>query len=535
MTDSFSKEPSHQPIEMARNKKREADACLRAGKLAEAKSLYSEAAHLDPGDAQTWLMLGNVNTQSGEVNDAESAYRRALRLNPGLGEAHQYLGNLLGSLGHHREASDCYRKALRIKPHSVPAHINLGNVLVIQGKFNEARDAYRDALRFDPENRKAALGIAHAYERQGDPDQAFAQLQPFLSPGKVDADAAMIFAAVCRPLGRCTEAIAIMEGFLARENPPLTSAERSTLCFRLGSLYDANNDYDAAFLKFKQGNMIKAQDWGFDSQAHIRLIDALVNSFSSEFMTHAPRSTCDSQRPVFIVGMPRSGTSLVEQILASHPAVFGAGELHELTHITTELPALLGNQLPYPQCVTAMTVTHCDQLARRYLETLDGLSSKSLRVTDKMPDNFLRLGLIAMLFPHARIIHCLRDPLDTCLSCYFQNFGPGLSFTFDLASLAEYYRQYRRLMEHWRTVIDLPLLEVRYEDLVKDQERVSREMVSFCALEWDERCLRFHETDRVANTASYDQVRRPLYSRSIERWRHYARHLGPLENLAKYK
>ncbi|MEJ2553731.1 MAG: sulfotransferase [Gammaproteobacteria bacterium] len=180
----------------------------------------------------------------------------------------------------------------------------------------------------------------------------------------------------------------------------------------------------------------------------------------------------------------------------------------------------------------ARLAAHCNRLAQRYLDRLTALSTTATRVSDKMPDNFLRLGLIAMLFPEARIIHCVRDPLDTCLSCYFQNFGPALSFSYDLPALAVYYRQYRRLMDHWRRVLALPLMEIRYEELVAEQERSTRAMVDFCGLEWDDRGLRFHESARLATTASYPQVRQPLYSRSVGRWRHYARHLGPLEEVA---
>ena len=533
MTDFYPKAMPQQDLESAQSKKREALTRLRAGDPDAAKTLLVEACRLNPADAETWLMLGNINAQLTASAEAETAYLEALRLKPDFGEAHQYLANLLVPLGRLGEATESYRRALRIKPHSIPAHINLGNTLVLQGRFDEASDVYRAALQIDPACRKAALGLAHVYERQGDLRQAFVHVQPYLDPEKVDADAAMIFAAVCRPLQRCDEAIALMERLLLRENPPLDDKERSALHFRLGRLYDAQNLYDPAFLNFKLGNAIKAKMWHFDVQAHIRHIDTLIATFSPTFIAQAPRAVTRSERPVFIVGMPRSGTSLVEQILSNHPAVFGAGELEELSHIAAELPATLGGQSPYPKCLNSLTAAHCEQLARRYLDKLTALAPQASRITDKMPDNFLRLGLIALLFPGARIIHCLRDPIDTCLSCYFQNFGAGLSFAFDLAALAEYYRQYRRLMEHWRTVLDLPVMEVRYEDLVTDQERVTRELVGFCGLDWDERCLRFYESSRAVSTASYDQVRQPLYTRSVGRWRHYRSHLGPLADLAR--
>jgi tetratricopeptide (TPR) repeat protein len=209
--------------------------------------------------------------------------------------------------------------------------------------------------------------------------------------------------------------------------------------------------------------------------------------------------------------------------------VFGAGELDEMSLIEIDLSAILGGQLPFPRSVESLTADHCDRLAQRYLDYIDNIaSSDAQRVTDKMPTNFLRLGLITQLFPQARIIHCMRDPLDTCLSCYFQFFSESQSFTYDLANLGAYYRQYQRLMEHWRTVLSAPIMEVRYEDLVANQEGVSRALVDFCGLEWDDRCLRFHEMRRKVATASYDQVRQPMYNRSVGRWRHYESHLTAL-------
>ena len=205
-----------------------------------------------------------------------------------------------------------------------------------------------------------------------------------------------------------------------------------------------------------------------------------------------------------------------------------------ITRIVTDLPSTLGGQASYPTCLSALTQIQCDHLAQGYLEHLASLSPDAERVTDKMPNNFLHLGLINLLFPEARVIHCVREPRDTCLSCYFQNFGPGLSFSHDLASLGAYYRQYQRLMRHWASVLDIAMMEVGYEELVADQEGVSREMIEFCGLDWDERCLRFHDAKRVVVTASYDQVRQPLYQQSVERWRNYERHLSPLiEALAR--
>ena len=191
---------------------------------------------------------------------------------------------------------------------------------------------------------------------------------------------------------------------------------------------------------------------------------------------------------------------------------------------------MLGTQSPYPLCITGLTPDNCDLLSRRYLERLRQFSSDAKRITDKMPGNFLHLGLIALLFPKARVIHCIRNPLDTCLSCYFQNFAEGsaYSYSYDLNYVGSYYRQYQRLMSHWSSVLDIPMMNVHYEELVANQEEISKAMIEFCGLAWDEQILNFHQTKRVVSTASYDQVRRPLYQKSVERWKNYEHNLGRL-------
>ncbi len=498
-------------------------------RYAEAIAAYRQALWLKPDFAEAHNNLGLALTERYQYRKAEAAYREALQLRPDFADAFHNLANLLNKMGRYIDAILAYRESLRLKPDQVDVLNNLGTALIQIANLDEAMACHQRAAQIDPGNRRAAIGEANILEKQGRHEQAYARLRPFLDAEHVDAFTAAVFAAMCRPLGRCDEAIALLEQLLA-QTPPLSDDYRAVLHGELGNLYDKKGEYETAFANVARGNEIKARLWPFDIEAHHRRIEALIKTFTRDFLAAAPRATHGSERPVFIVGMPRSGTSLVEQILASHPDVFGAGELEELHRIVAELPAATGSKAAYPQAVQEMTVDQCDRLAARYLDHLSELAPPpaAARVTDKMPSNFLHLGLIAMLFPEARIIHCVRDPLDTCLSCFFQNFSPGLSYTFDLDHLGTFYRNYRRLMTHWQQVLDTPILEVRYEDLVNDQEAVSRGLVEHCGLAWDERCLRFHETSRAVATASYDQVRQPLYSRSVERWRHYERQLEPL-------
>lgn len=540
-----------------------ATALQKQGRLDEALIEHRATVRLVPTLAEAHFNLGNVLKELGQLPEAEAAYREALRLNPSLAEACDGLGSVLRLQKRFEESLNAHREAIRLKPDFAVGYFNMGAVLENMGWFPNALSAYAEAIRLkpdyinalivrailltyfgpreeaaecyrrvlslDPENVAAKIGEAALLEKLGKYEQAYERLRPFLDEERLVPFSATVFAAICRPLKRCDEAVKLLERVIERDGESLEEHTLASLHFELGRLYDANDDFDQAFRHYARGNEIYGKGALFDPQQKVHYTDALINTYDADFMAKAPRATSGSQRPVFIVGMPRSGTSLVEQILASHPAVFGGGELHRLDLLVYGLSAMVsGDKKGYPDCMAAIEQDEIERLARQYLEYLATLSEDAERVIDKMPANYVHLGLINLLFPEARVIHCVRDPLDTCLSCYFQNFEYRHPYSEDLTSLGLYYREYQRLMEHWKSVLDIAFMEVRYEDLVADQEKISRELVAFCGLEWDEQCLRFYDTKRVVGTASHDQVRRPIYNRSIGRWKNYESHLGPL-------
>ena len=303
--------------------------------------------------------------------------------------------------------------------------------------------------------------------------------------------------------------------------------------FALARHHADAGDHARAFQYFRIGNEMRAREAGrhgrtFDRAAVDGLAERSIALFTPEFFAERGETGAPSERPVFIVGMPRSGTTLVEQILASHHAVFGAGELDAIEAITYRLSSAGRADAAYPDTVAGLDAAACRRLGDAYLERLATLDANAARVTDKMPANFRHLGLIALLLPGARIVHCQRDPLDVCLSCYVQNFTRGNEFSNDLGDIAVTYRAYRRLIDHWRRVLPVPMLDVRYEELVDDQAAVSRRIVDFVDLEWDPACLEFHANRRAVQTSSALQVRRPIYRDSIERWRVYQAELQPL-------
>ncbi len=308
--------------------------------------------------------------------------------------------------------------------------------------------------------------------------------------------------------------------------------ERSRLHFVLARVRERAGAYDHAFAHYRRANELLQESQGADGAAdpaeQRRLVDRLIAVCTPAFFERVRSFGSDSEVPVFVVGMPRSGTTLAEQILASHPHARGAGELNDIDGLATRLPERLGGTQPYPECLERLDPATARAAADVYLGRLRQYGGTAARVIDKLPFNFVHLGLIAALFPRARIVHCRRDPIDTCLSVYFQDFAQSLPCGRDLGQLGRYYRDYERLMAHYAQVLPLPLFELRYEELTADQEAVSRRFVSFCGLEWDERCLRFHETERTVRTCSALQVRQPLYRSSVGRWKHYEAHLGPL-------
>ncbi len=490
-----------------------------AGKGAEAVAQLQEAVRLQPRYVEAHCALASAHEALGQYQEAKVHYREAIRLRPELEEAYARLADLLNATGMIEEGERYYREGLRHHPRSLVLHLGLANSLRYQGRFDDALAVYARALRQWPGEPEVVAGEADLYERKGEWDAAHERLRGLVARGALTANGADVYLRLCHRYGECDEAISLAEGLI--EGGKLNGGQLRTLHQRLGKLHDRLGAFDEAFGHFDRANRLL--NVRFDAEELRGRVDGLIAGFSAEALASMARAEVETERPIFIVGMPRSGTSLVEQILASHPRVYGAGELTEITALVRSLPVTL-----YPHAMAGVEAARLEVLARRYLETLGRLDAEAARVTDKMPGNFFHLGFIALLFPHARVIHCMRDPLDNGLSIFCQSFNLSHTYATDLRAIGIYYREYRRLMAHWHGVLELPILDVQYEDLVADPEGVSREIVAFAGLDWDERCLRFHESGRAVATASFDQVRKPIYKGSVGRWRRYERHLGPL-------
>ncbi len=423
------------------------------------------------------------------------------------------------------EAEPVLRGLLAREPGSAPAMVMLAGVLEIRGKLDELIGLMRRALEIEPGSAPALGVLARALRTQGKYEVALATLEP-LAAGVPTVDRALALAPIYNALKRHGEARGLV-GPLAGD-PSLAQPARAALAFNLGDALHGLGEFDAAFAAYKRAN--DSYPKTFSRPRQLALYRDLRAAFTAERVRGGERAGVDGSRCVFVVGMPRSGTTLVEQIIDAHPRALGAGELPDLRFVAADLDKALGGR--GPAGFAGLTGELLERGARAYLGRLEEIAREAgadaARVVDKLPHNFELVGLINRMLPGARVIHCVRDPVDTCLSCYFTALGPAHSYSNSLADLAWAYGQYRRLMADWAERCDVPMLEVRYEDVVADVGTHARRIVDFVGLGWDERCLRFHESERAVSTASVDQVRRPIYRSSVARWKRYEKHLGAL-------
>jgi tetratricopeptide (TPR) repeat protein len=493
------------------------------GLLDEAVISLQRAIALDATLAVAHSHLGHVLRDLGRRREALAAFERALALEPARAEAHWNLGTVLFDLRRVEAAVSCYRHALALQSDHAPSHLSLGLALRQQRRPADAEASCRAALAIDPAYVEALsfLGELHADRGEFAAAEALFRRAIELDPGFSAA-----YASIATHRKMTVADAAWLRGAESALAKPLPLAQEIGLHYAIGKYFDDVQRYDEAFEHYSRGNALARRHGAQYNRAKLeRRIDALVHDFgaagNATSVSRARSRQAGLERPILIVGMPRSGTSLAEQILASHPTVFGAGEV-----------IFWNDAYDAYRAAAAAGQAGADFLertARAYLDHLAYLSGGALRVVDKMPANFLYAGLIHAALPNARIIHMLRHPIDTCLSIYFQNFFNIGPYANDLGDLAHYYGEYRRITDHWRAVLPAgTLLEVPYEALIADQEAWTRRMLEFAELPWDPRCLDFHATNRVVITASKWQVRQKLHSGSAGRWRNYAKHVAPL-------
>jgi tetratricopeptide (TPR) repeat protein len=464
----------------------------QAGRLGDAQTEFRKVLALDPHNAECLHALGFIACRSGQYAAGADLFRQAIEAESNVPHFHLNLGNALYELGRSDEAMAAYQRTLELKPDSADTFGNLGRLYESLGRTEEACRAYEAAIDLAPER---ALFFRH----------------------RVCAGA----------LGRDSALFARMEQLAGRLSS-LPEHEQLEMHFALGTAYADDGQDRRAFDHFLAGNALKRKRIHYNEAEALSSFVRIENVFSKDFFLKRPDAGLAARAPIFIVGMPRSGTTLVEQILASHPDVFGAGELRLLPDLIANLSSVA--KVSFPELASLLSLSQINRLAEGYMGGLRRLAPTAARIVDKRVYNFMALGLIAVMLPQARIIHLRRDPIDTCFSCFSRVSGEDqLPFSYDLGELGRFYRGYSRLMEHWRRVLPSGMmLEIEYKDLIGDFEGQARLIVDSCGLPWDGRCRDFYRTERPVRTASALQVRQPIYNTAVGRSRRFKEFLGPL-------
>jgi len=492
-------------------------------RFCDAEAELRRALALDPTRVDFHNNLGGTLLAQARYAEAEASFRRAIELDPDYVLAWGNLGSTLAIQGYGSEPLRVFAQALKLAPRDLSLYRKAGHELLNLGHTDAALRCFELVLRHMPDNPDAVSGLANVLDRKRSYQEAHDLLAPWIRRGVYPVNITVSYARICKRLGCPERALEPLEYL---RNSRLPRPEATYVLFTLGMLYDSLEDWGRAWEAYSEANELEGLDW--DPDAHDAEVDALIATFDRSSFAARPTAKGLGSRTVFIVGMPRSGTSLVEQVLASHPAVFGAGEREELRLLTLGIPRELGGGATWPGCVDDLTEAEMRFAGDWYEAQLGREASHARIITDKMPQNYLHLGLAAHALPEARVVHCVRDPLDTSLSCYFQQFHHAHAWSTRLDWLARTYRSYTRLYDHWRQVLPLSTLEIDYETMVSSPEPTMRKLVDFCGLDWNPACLRFHETRRSVRTASYHQVTRPIYKGSIGRAASYARWIGPL-------
>jgi tetratricopeptide (TPR) repeat protein len=529
-----------------------------SGRMEQALSHYETAVAIKPDYPEARNNLGVVLQALGRSAEAVTQYETALATRPNYADAHKNLGNLLGAGKRYQEAAAHYERALSVRPNDAEAHVALGNILRGLDQPDEAISYYVRALGFNPTYIEAHNGLGFANHMLGRSEEAIQHYRRALGIDRTNLEAHSRLGEALLALGRLEESRLAFERVVAlaprragcywnlanskrfteddlhladmkelvRNEVSLSAEEQIDLHFALGKAFADVENRQQSFEHLLRGNSLMRRQINYDEATALGRLERIQGAFTAALMREKQGQGDPSTVPVFIVGMPRSGTTLIEQIIASHPKVFGAGELRVMANLAEGLSDRNGTL--FPEVVPTMNGEHLRRLGGDYLRSVRPVALAAERITDKMPGNFALAGLIHLALPNARIIHVCRDPRDTAFSCFSVLFARGHEYSYDLSELGRYSRAYQRLADHWRDVMPETMLEVSYEQVVADLEQQARRIIAHCGLEWDDACLAFHRTARSVRTASATQVRRPIYRSSIGRWRPYADVLQPL-------
>ncbi len=492
------------------------------GRLDDAVAHFRKAIGIKPDYTKAHGNLGIALSALGQPDDAVAHFRKAIDIKPDFAEAHSDLATALKELGRLDEAVAHYHKAIDIKPDYAEAHSNLGIALSELGRQDDAVTHFRKAIEIDPDHAKAHSNLGTTLSELGRLDEGVAHFRKAIdiNPDFAEAHRQLTFS---KTHSKYDDDIRIMEEIFAQ--PDITDEQRMHLAFGLGKSFEDLQQYEKAFEFFAEGNAIMRRTFSFEIETWDAHFEKLKETFDGSLFDRHQGVGCRDETPIFVLGMPRSGTTLIEQILASHPKVHAAGELNILSKTINAS----FDERTYPKDILHVDGDVFERLGGEYIHQVREKSKSATFITDKMPHNFIHIGMIKLMLPNAKIIHCKRSPKDTCLSIfktYFANVDH--TYAYDQNELGQYYNLYRELMAHWHSVLPGFIHEIQYEDIVSDQEEQTRALLAHSDLEWNDACLKFYKTDRTVKTASAAQVRKPIYKGSVQSWKRYETQLEPL-------
>lgn len=486
----------------------------------------------NPGYFKACFLLGNIKADNHDNITAIVYFNDALNINPSFGEAYFRLGEMYLRIGRIKDSLECLEKSLDFVTPNYNPYVFYGQVLTTAGEIEKAKNAYNKALEINDKNVGAIAGIASLYIHNRDYQKANDILLPIIRAKSIASiDIIHAYQRICRKFNTCDLLIDYID-YVRRECADTDTVNISRIGFSKAKVLEGMKDYNAAFREYEAANNL-TQKYYYPVEFELQ-VNQIRSVFTYDYLLGSSKSRAINKY-IFIVGMPRSGTSLVEQILDSHSKVYGAGELGILQTITETMQSPKNNS-HYPLCMPDLDEQCLTNYANAYINEIEALVDTNTEIIiDKMPHNFLHVGLIAQLFPESRIIHCRRNPIDNCLSIYFQNFSDAHVYANTWSGMAHQYKIYAELMQYWNSVMGDKIHTIEYETLLREFDGESRLLLEFCGLEWEDSCLEFYKNTRHVSTASQDQVIKPIYSTSMERWKNYEEHITELiDRLKEY-
>ncbi len=495
------------------------------GKHDEARQIVKQILRTDPDDINALHLMGGICMGQGTHNDAEAFFRRAVSLAPDYAIAWTGLSMSLKEQGNFEEAVEASKRALSLQPENADWHNLLGNLLLAWGKEERALVAFESALAINPHHASALHSKGHALKTMGNQEDA---IHAYRASAKVRPDLGEIYWSLAnlKTFRFDPDDVEFMRTQI--DSGKLTDESELNFCYSLGKYFEDQEDYPKAFEYYTRGGTTKRKNVSFDPVDFAYQADKIIEVFTPEFFEQRASFGCSDPAPILIVGLPRSGSTLIEQILCSHSQVDGTAELSDLMKLGHQTILNRFDNLKFPASLIDLDAKNIEYLGKDYIEGTLHHRQGAPYFTDKMPNNFSHIGFLHLILPNAKVIDARRHPLDSCFGSFKQLFAKGQPFSYDLFDLGQYYNSYIRLMEHWDQVLPGKVLRIQYEDNVADQENQARRMIEHCGLEWEDQVLRFYETERAVKTASSEQVRQPIYNKSVNSWKRYETELADL-------